>query len=52
MDPKIIAEAVLPRTQLGRLLAPEEVADAICFMIRNPAVSGALWADAGWHAPA
>ncbi len=52
MDQKIIAEAVLPRTQLGRLLAPEEIADAICFMIRNSAVSGALWADAGWHPPA
>ncbi|MFO0827330.1 MAG: SDR family NAD(P)-dependent oxidoreductase [Phycisphaerales bacterium] len=52
MDPKIIEEFVLPRTQLGRLLTAEEVADAICFMIRNSAVSGALWADAGWHPPA
>lgn len=52
MDQKIIQDFVLPKTQLGRLLQPEEVADAICFMIRNPAVSGALWADAGWHAPA
>lgn len=51
MDQKIIQEQVLPRTQLGRLLKAEEVADAICFMIRNPAVSGALWADAGWHPP-
>ncbi len=49
MDQGIIREHVLPRTQLGRLLKPEEVADAIVFMIRNPAVSGALWADAGWH---
>jgi len=49
MDPAIIKEHVLPRTQLGRLLKAEEVADAICFMIRNPAVSGSLWADAGWH---
>jgi len=49
MDQKIIQEAVLPHTQLGRLLKPEEIADAVCFMIRNPAVSGALWADAGWH---
>jgi NAD(P)-dependent dehydrogenase (short-subunit alcohol dehydrogenase family) len=49
MDPKIIKEHVLPHTQLGRLLKPEEVADAICFMIRNPAVTGALWVDAGWH---
>lgn len=52
MDQKIIQDTVLPRTQLGRLLEPEEVADAICFMIKNPAVSGALWADAGWHPPA
>ena len=51
MDQKIIEEFVLPRTQLARLLKPEEIADAICFMIRNPAVSGALWADAGWHPP-
>ena len=52
MDPRIISDTVLPHTQLGRLLAPEEIADAICFMIKNPAVSGALWADAGWHPPA
>jgi NAD(P)-dependent dehydrogenase (short-subunit alcohol dehydrogenase family) len=38
MDPKIIQDFVLPKTQLGRLLKPEEVADAICFMIKNPAV--------------
>jgi NAD(P)-dependent dehydrogenase (short-subunit alcohol dehydrogenase family) len=49
MDQRVIEETVLPRTQLGRLLKPEEVADAICFMICNPAVSGALWVDAGWH---
>lgn len=52
MDEKIIREAVLPNTQLRRLLRPEEIADAICFLIRNSAVSGAVWADAGWHAPA
>ncbi|HVZ93972.1 MAG TPA: SDR family NAD(P)-dependent oxidoreductase [Phycisphaerales bacterium] len=49
MDPKIISEHVLPNTQLGRLLTADEIADAICFMIRNPAVSGSIWADAGWH---
>jgi len=27
----------------------KEIADAICFMISNSAVSGELWADAGWH---
>jgi NAD(P)-dependent dehydrogenase (short-subunit alcohol dehydrogenase family) len=52
MDEKIIREAVLPNTQLRRLLRPEEIADAICFLVRNSAVSGAVWADAGWHAPA
>jgi 3-oxoacyl-[acyl-carrier protein] reductase len=43
---------VLPFTQLRRLIKPEEIADAICFMINNSAVSGELWADAGWHGPA
>jgi NAD(P)-dependent dehydrogenase (short-subunit alcohol dehydrogenase family) len=47
-----IAKYVLPFTQLRRLIRPEEIADAICFMISNPAVSGELWADAGWHPPA
>ncbi len=45
----LIREQVLPHTQLGRLIHPEEIADAICFMIANSAVSGELWADAGWH---
>jgi len=27
----------------------EEIADAICFMLTNAAVSGELWADAGWR---
>ena len=49
MDQRIIREEVLPHTQLRRLLLPEEIADAICFLIRNSAVSGALWADAGWR---
>ncbi len=40
---------VLPATQIGRLIRPEEIADAISFLIRNSAVSGQLWADAGWH---
>jgi len=35
--------------QLGRLIRPTEIADAICFMIANSAVTGELWADAGWH---
>jgi 3-oxoacyl-[acyl-carrier protein] reductase len=40
---------ILPETQLGRLIKPAEIADAICFMVSNPAVTGELWADAGWH---
>jgi 3-oxoacyl-[acyl-carrier protein] reductase len=44
-----IKKHVLPATQIGRLILPEEIADAICFLIRNSAVSGQLWADAGWH---
>jgi NAD(P)-dependent dehydrogenase (short-subunit alcohol dehydrogenase family) len=47
-----LKEYVLPYTQLRRLIRPEEIADAICFMICNSAVSGELWADAGWHPPA
>lgn len=43
---------ILPDTQLGRLIKPQEIADAICFLISNSAVSGELWADAGWHPPA
>jgi NAD(P)-dependent dehydrogenase (short-subunit alcohol dehydrogenase family) len=46
---EFIATNVLPYTQLRRLIRPEEIADAICFMIANSAVSGELWADAGWH---
>jgi len=44
-----IVKNVLPFTQLRRLIRPDEIADAICFMIANSAVSGELWADAGWH---
>ncbi len=44
-----IQTKVLPQTQLKRLIKPEEIADAICFMITNSAVSGELWADAGWR---
>lgn len=49
MGEQYIADNVLPQTQLRRLIMPEEIADAICFMIRNSAVTGRLWADAGWH---
>ncbi|MFY9984348.1 MAG: SDR family oxidoreductase [Chthoniobacterales bacterium] len=44
-----IRTKVIPQTQLKRLIKPEEIADAICFMLTNAAVSGELWADAGWR---
>ncbi|UCE31218.1 MAG: SDR family oxidoreductase [Burkholderiales bacterium] len=47
-----VAKNILPYTQLGRLIQPDEIADAICFMLANSAVSGELWVDAGWHSPA
>lgn len=49
---EFLEKNVLPYTQLRRLIKPEEIADAVCFMISNSAVSGELWADAGWHPPA
>jgi NAD(P)-dependent dehydrogenase (short-subunit alcohol dehydrogenase family) len=44
-----IRKNILPYTQLRRLIRPKEIAEAICFLIANSAVSGELWADAGWH---
>jgi 3-oxoacyl-[acyl-carrier protein] reductase len=44
-----IDKYVIPATQLRRLIKPEEIANAIAFMIHNSAVSGELWADAGWR---
>ncbi len=52
MGDEYIDKNILPFTQLSRLIRPDEIADAICFMLVNSAVSGELWADAGWHAPA
>ena len=46
---KMIQEQVLPNTQLRRLIRPNEIAGAIVFMLKNSAVSGTLWTDAGWH---
>ena len=46
---EFIEKNILPYTQLGRLIRPEEIASAICFLVQNSAVSGELWADAGWH---
>jgi NAD(P)-dependent dehydrogenase (short-subunit alcohol dehydrogenase family) len=44
-----INKYVLPQTQLRRLIRPDEIADAIYFLICNSAVSGELYADGGWH---
>jgi 3-oxoacyl-[acyl-carrier protein] reductase len=52
LGPDYVNKNILPFTQLGRLIKPDEIADAICFMLANAAVSGELWVDAGWHAPA
>ncbi|MCB1235682.1 MAG: SDR family oxidoreductase [Verrucomicrobiae bacterium] len=49
MGEDYIEKHILPATQLGRLIRPDEIADAICFMVSNSAVTGELWADAGWH---
>lgn len=49
MGEDMIRDHVLPNTQLRRLIRPDEIAGAICFMIKNSAISGRLWADAGWH---
>lgn len=46
---EFINQNIIPQTRLRRLIMPEEIANAIVFLIRNPAVSGQLWADAGWH---
>jgi NAD(P)-dependent dehydrogenase (short-subunit alcohol dehydrogenase family) len=46
---EFIAQNILPYTQLRRLIRPDEIADAICFLVANSAISGELWADAGWH---
>jgi len=45
----LIRDHILPRTQLRRLIRPDEIAGAIVFMLKNSSVSGSLWADAGWH---
>ena len=52
MGTDYVEKNILPFTQLGRLIRPDEIADAIVFMLGNAAVSGELWVDAGWHAPA
>ncbi len=46
---EFIKQKILPQTQLKRLVRPEEIAAAVCFMISDSAMSGDLWIDAGWH---
>ncbi len=49
LDQRMLDEQILRQTRLGRLITPAEIVDAICFMLTNDAVNGALWADGGWH---
>lgn len=49
MSDEYIQKHILPQTQLHRLIQPEEIARAICFMIAESAMTGELWVDAGWH---
>ncbi|MGN6370834.1 MAG: SDR family NAD(P)-dependent oxidoreductase [Phycisphaerae bacterium] len=44
-----IESKILPYTQLRRLIRPDEIAQAIVFMIHNSAMTGELWIDGGWH---
>ena len=46
---EFIEKHILPNTQLNRLIRPQEIASAICFMVANSSISGEIWADAGWH---
>ena len=46
---RVIEENVLSNSLLGRLIEPDEIAEAVCFLLKNPVVTGQLWADAGWH---
>ena len=49
MGEELIGQHVLPHTHLKRLLQTREIAEAVCFVIGNDAVSGSLWADGGWQ---
>ena len=46
---EFIRDKILPNTQLGRLVRPEEMAEVACLMIASAEVIGELRADAGWH---
>jgi 3-oxoacyl-[acyl-carrier protein] reductase len=47
----ILQKKVLPLVQIGRLIRPEEVAEAICYMLSNDAASREQFVDGG-YAPA
>jgi NAD(P)-dependent dehydrogenase (short-subunit alcohol dehydrogenase family) len=47
----IIEKKVLPQVQIGRLIRPDEVAEAICYMLSNDAASREQFVDGG-YAPA
>lgn len=51
MGEEFIAQRILPNTRLGRLIQPSEIAEAIQFLIENPAAEPTLWVDAGWNDP-
>ncbi len=40
---------IVPQTWLKRLIRPEEIGNAVVFMAADPAVSGDLIMDGGWH---
>lgn len=46
---ELINKLVLPQTQMKRLVQPDEVAEAICFIAEVSAVTREIWVDAGWH---
>lgn len=43
-----IKDKVLPQTQLGRLMRPEEIAEAAMFLLANDSVSSPIFADGGY----
>ena len=49
MGDDTVTELAASRTLLGRLIEPDEIVDAICFLMTNASVTGTLWADAGWQ---
>ncbi len=38
---------IQPLIPLGRMIEPPEIANAVCLLIENPAISGQLWVDGG-----